>query len=135
MIAFFYLKLAKNMPRVNAGVEAQQSYTWVNRVGLAINVILPLTEMVTWIWFSYIAFVEGNEGKKVVYAYLIDTLALYLAWIVSGTILVWAVFKIRSHINSAKNTPINIKTMVLHSSAFLLFMLSVIVLAVFYNLY
>ena len=62
--------------------------------------------------------------------------AVYLTWMVSGGILVWAVFSIRNYVNSAQTSSmINIKTMILHSSAFIIFLLSVIVLAVFFGLY
>ena len=49
MIAVFYLKMAKNMPRVNEQVEAPKPYTLLKWAGIAINTILPLCELATWI--------------------------------------------------------------------------------------
>ena len=129
-----YFKVAKNTPRIHAGKEVKP-YTVLKWTGIAINTFFPLCELVTWIAMNYTVFVSQSDKLWTIKANVASFFAVYVTWMVSGGILVWAVFSIRNYVNSAQtNSMINIKTMILHSSAFILFLLSVVVMVVFYGL-
>jgi len=49
-LAMFYLKIAKNMPRVIRGEEAKQ-YTFIYWAGMALNILGPIGEAVFLTWF------------------------------------------------------------------------------------
>ena len=65
---------------------------------------------------------------------ILVTIGVGLIQIVSGAVLIWAVFKIRKFLKSSGEVvqQVNIRTLVLHSSTFVLFAFSIALNTIFY---
>ena len=132
-LAIFYLRIAKNTPRViNGQADQVKSYKRILIVGAVFNALFPCLELVTWITGN-IRNKNGNGGTSWL-GYDIAMFGLSTAWVVSGCVLIWSIVATRNFLKSRniEGQVLNIKTLVLHSAAFGLFAASVIVNEVFY---
>ena len=84
----------------------------------------------------YEAYVKEKIKTWVYNSYLVIPIIVGVLQIVSGFILIWSVLKIRSFMNARfadgyGGRMINLKTLLLHSSTFFLFAVSVLVNTIF----
>ena len=135
ILAIFYYRIAKNMPRVLDGNENEvQSYQTAFWVGLVFNLIFPIVESVTWVYqanaesyhrWDYWTYFGAFNGDIV-------------CWIVSGFVLICSIKSIKSYLKwrgEDDGQHINIKQLLLHSSAFGLYVGSVIIFQAAYLCY
>ena len=135
ILAMFYLRIAKNMPRVSRG-ERTKRYNKAFWAGLAFNAFGPILEAVFQNWHYYMLFRGHEIDKKFIVVDVIVSVSeviVYSAQILSGTILIWSLIKIRKFqlANPATDQEFNLQTMLLHAAAFGLFIVSVAVFTVF----
>ena len=124
LLAYNYFKLAKNQPRQIAGATEQvQEYKRMLWVGVVFNFVMPLLEM----FFGFYRVV--NETLFLDNFYTAIKSITEGLWIVSGIILIWSVNAIRVSMNSQESSgkAVNVTNLVIHSSAFALFALSVVI--------
>ena len=124
LLAYNYFKLAKNQPRQIAGATEQvQEYKRMLWVGVVCNFVMPLLEM----FFGFYRVV--NETLFLDNFYTAIKSITEGLWIVSGIILIWSVNAIRVSMNSQESSgkAVNVTNLVIHSSAFALFAISVVI--------
>jgi type II secretory pathway component PulF len=96
-------------------------------IGVLCNVLFPIGESVSWIWWqTFESF--GTKTPNMIAAFFAASKSLTEgSWIISGIILIWSVNRIRTVINSrqANENTLNIKTLTVHSSAFALYVIAV----------
>jgi hypothetical protein len=129
VLAFKYFKIAKNSPRIINGNEAAKTYNWLFYSGLSLNILFPCLAGVFFILQYQIIDGQRTSGKKQIYdALIVFETAVSLMQLVSGSFLIYAIYTIRNFMKSRgeNGQEINLKTMILHSSAFGLYMISVL---------
>ena len=129
LLAFFYYKMARNMPRVVQGGERLETYKALLWIGIVLNAVFPIMEGTSWILFD-VKLVKGTPLWWLYKLLNASLCSVWTLWIISGTFLIWSVFKIRKFFMSRNEdgSEINLKTLVLHSMTFCLFLASVLVL-------
>ena len=104
LLAVYYLNIGTNMPKVlinRQGGQAQiTDYNPARRYGVAVNTLIPLTLLGFSVGYYFKEINNDEDGSFVAIATFSLTAAESLSEIVSGTILVWSVFCIRSYLKS-----------------------------------
>ena len=98
MLAFYYYKIAKNMPRVlNPENEHDQpkDYKALYWIGIVLNALVPIYEAVNMFFLIY----YPQPPKWALESSSAVVFAIDLLETVSGTFLIWSVFKIKSFLN------------------------------------
>jgi hypothetical protein len=100
------------------------------------NVFVSTVSGIFLILTYYQRFANKDVNNLVAKASVITLAVQGLLEIVSGTILIWSVYKIRSYLYSSGNADarINIKTLVIYSAAFTLFAVGVAVNTLFFGI-
>ena len=128
ILAHVYYKIANNMPKVIEKQHDQiQDYSTSKWVCIVLNAVFPLLYGILEIIEANKTY-KGEEGTFIFVASQIAFIGMAACWTVSGCILIWGILAIRRFFKSRDQTSkvINIQTLVLHSSAFGLFLVSVI---------
>ena len=139
VIAFEYLKIARNVPKA---IKRQRFMNRKRRrvvflLLLVCNVLFPLLEAVVLIPFNTQLFIEGLVPGKIV-SYCADIVPdlVGVFQIVSGVILNVGVYRIHSYFKDRKGeVRVNTEIMILHASAFLLYLVGDVVLYLAYTAY
>lgn len=132
MFAFYYMKIAKNLPKViEKSDEPQKSYRTVFWVGVVVNAVMSLGELSIAFWSHH------PDSKLLQLCVVVSTSGSQLCEIASGIILISSVHFIWSYLKKSKENPdqFNMRTRILHSASFGLFLLSAAVIAVTYGFY
>ena len=131
LLAWYYMKLSQSHPRMIARQETQvKDYRLVLWIGVVCNALFPLLEIGVYTWRTIASY---STLTSIVY--LVTKTLTQLSWVVSGSILIWAVFNIRSVMNSEafEGKGVDTKTLVIHASAFGLFAVSALANISFYD--
>jgi len=131
LFAFYYMKIAKNIPRViEESDELQKDYRGVFWLGAAINAGMSLGE------FS-VFFFANHDNKVLEFCVLVTTFGTYVCEIASGCVLIWSVYTIFKYLHDTENSKdrLNLQTLVIHSASFSLFLLSTLAMAVYTAIY
>jgi len=135
ILAFYFMQIAKTMPKLNSqpgntGVQPITSNKWVFWLGVVLNALFPVVEAADWYKVYKMIFVDQQEPPLWLSALGgVASAGVGLMQIVSGAILIWAVLSIRSFVvaHSAEGHQLNQCTLLLHVSAFGLYLVSVLV--------
>ena len=131
LLAFNYFKIAKNQQRQMAGDQVKD-YKTMLVVGVIGKAVMPLAEIAFCMWRDLSDRNEGNPLAQNLYT-LVKSLTEG-TWIVSGIILIWSVNSIRkSMVSQSDGQTINVTNLVIHSSAFALFIISVLINLYFFD--
>jgi hypothetical protein len=130
ILAHKYLKVAMNMPRILDGeVDKVQQYNTLFWVGIVTNLLLPLLEMPAWIWGWYDLLYNNLAIGIFAIIYTLMKLLTQLAWVLTAAVLMWSIWRIRKELNArnADDSSLNLQTLIVHSGAFGLFAVSVLI--------
>ena len=121
------------MPRIIDGGQETKSYKCVLWFGILLNGLFPLFELVAgclWVYFEMDVRANNPTVDILLDAAVLGTFA---SQIISGCVLIWAVCSIWSYLKQSDNETelANLRVLVLHSTAFGLFLMSVIAMSVF----
>ena len=138
MLAFYYYKIAKNMPRVlDSQDELGQAkdYKVLYWTGVVLNALVPIFEGVIDVVYYFITF--DNPPPIPSWIRISATAIVFAVGLletVSGIFLIWSVYKIKSYLTwrGEDGREINLNQLILHSSAFALFLISVLVFTICY---
>ena len=129
------------MPRIIAGeVDKVKHYMAALWIGAVCNFVLPALESAFFIPLVYKNYAKEPPLSRKYVVWLSDAYSVAKsltqgAWIVSGLVLIWSVNRIRTAINARNEDgkALNLKTLLVHSSAFALFVISVAINLFFYD--
>ena len=120
------------MPKVINKDEASgpiKTYTEIYRAGFVLNAVFPITEGIVWVISYKDVFINKDDDppKWMSRVGAAASIGVGVMQIISGTILIWAVLSIRSYLNShvTEGQQINVCMLLLHASAFGLFLVSI----------
>jgi uncharacterized protein YacL len=133
LFAFYYMRIAKNMPKViEQSDEPQKDYKTVFWIGAAVNAVMSLSEFSSFLWDNYY-----NDSRLLQVVVVAANSGTWLCEIASGCVLVWSVSRIWIYLHETEDGQerLNLRTLVLHSTSFGLFLISTAILAVFYSIY
>jgi hypothetical protein len=127
--------MAIKMPKVlkNLPTDKKSAAKLMNRVGIALNAIIPILYGIFFIVFTHELFVTQDPKESLSIVVTITTIGNYTCQIVSGCILVLAIYKVRAYMlsNRIDSRGLNTKSMCLHATAFCLYVASVVGYTVF----
>jgi len=137
LLAIYYFNMATNMPIIinhrDEGPVPVKNFKPAKRIGAIVNSIVPLLEGVFMTLRYYEQTVNSKSETWINNSAIASFVAEGLLQIFSGVVLVTAIFKIRSFILSSGNNvqQIDLKALLLHSSAFILYELSNVINMIF----
>lgn len=129
ILAVYYLKIAQNMPKIIAGQFDQvKTYKAIFWIGVVLNMLFPLMEAVGYFMADFEDWVNATGKSDGFWIVNIAASGHGILWMSSGFVLVWSIFSIRNYLKERNDDgrALNIKTLVLHSSAFGLFAIAMI---------
>ena len=138
LLAFFYFKMVKNMPRVAKNQTNQvKDYRLVYWLGLILNAAPALAFGIYFAKVSYANMHDTGRQKWLDDAFTVSSITNFAAQLVSGCILLWSVYNIHAFMskNQFISHELNVKSLCYHASAFSLFVVSIIIFTGFYANY
>jgi hypothetical protein len=143
ILAFRYRLIALSGPFALEGLELPISKRRKENVLfwglLTVNIAVPLIETALFVLFYREDLIKGGSPTSAVSQFLnVVSISLGILQIISGVLLVAAVFVIRKYINTRDDQEIRPATLLVHTGAFGLYLLSLIVnyaAEVIYNLH
>jgi hypothetical protein len=129
-LAHKYLRVAKNMPKILDGAgDEVQPYRRLLWIGIISNIALPLLQMPFWVWGWYDLLYNQIIEAVFPIAYTITKSLTQLAWVASAAVLIWSIIRIRSELSArnAEDSSLNLQSLIVHSGAFGLFAVSVLI--------
>lgn len=139
VMAFEYLKIARNIPKAiqRLRITNKKCERTTFKIFLVCNLIFPMLEAFVLIPLNNQFYIKnGDPGTFITYcAYIIPDL-VGVFQIISGILLVLGVYRIHSYFKDKQaEVRINIKILLLHASAFGLYLLSDVALYTTYSIY
>ena len=124
------------MPRLWTNDFSQiKRYKFLLWVGVFLNALLPALEAPCEIVYSYYLDFQEVQINWLDISYVVTYSLTRFAWIGSGCVLIWSVFRIRTLMKSRgeNGEEMNLKTLLIHSGAFFLYSASLFVYVIFYG--
>jgi hypothetical protein len=103
--------------------------------GIAINGVFPAMEAVFGVWLYTLADKGLETPNSLEVAFSVSIVGVCLVQVVSGVILIKSVLSIRKYLLAGAPERVNIKTLIVQSASFGLFLVSISFYAVIYVIY
>lgn len=135
VLAWQYRALSTDIPRM---IEEEQSFIvekdeaeqqkddLKRKILTGLAIAFPAIEAFLLIYYRFDLETEKEHSVFVMWVIIIDQTLVYVSQIVSGYLLVRAVWKIRQF-NLSKDSGLNTSSMLIHSASFLLFLLMAVI--------
>ena len=132
ILAHLFFRVAKNTPRMLKGGKPFD-YNLSFWIGVVANAVIPLCEAIFLPVENDFFYKNDNHVPKVIYACVVVSIAATgILQVISGGILNWSIWRIRSIIKNQhfEFEEMDIPMLLIHASAFLFFMISA---AIYYS--
>ena len=132
LFTFYYMRIAKNMPKViDQSEEPQKEYRAVFWLGAVVNGVIAATEFSSYLWSKHLT------NRLLEICVIVSTSGVFVCEIVTGFVLLYSVYIIFKYLHETENSQdrLNLQTLVIHSTSFGLFLVSNLIVAVFYSRY
>jgi len=132
LLAYKFRKIALGGPLNDDTIEMNRNSQNRGKIAycilISLNILFPAAEIVAYVFYDISYFLKGEESKLISKIISAASFSVYIIEIVSGVLLMNVVRSMIKTIRKDKENQINIPTLLVHSGAFGLYLVSLLIL-------